>query len=393
MIDAIVGGRVLMTDRTLQPFDVLIDRGRIQGLVKTGAQTFTDSEVLDAAGGVVSAGFIDTHVHGGRGHNFMNLGDGSPSVAAHLAAAGVTSCLATTVTTGVASLAQSIEDLAARTDLDGAVDLLGIHLEGPFLDAAHRGVHPAEHLRPPSQTELDNLLHLADGRLRIATLAPELPGAELAIRRLVEAGVTVSLGHSGISHDGAVLAFQTGVGRVTHCFNGLPPIHHRAPGPIVAALTNPSVHIELVGDGEHVDPEVVRWVWQQIGTDRLVLVSDGVDVSGLPDGPHHRWEGTPVLLQDGVSRTPTGGLAGGTKGLARCVRDLVRAGALPLADALCAASETPARSIGIEGVKGRILPGHDADLVVLDSDLNLRATVHAGTLTYQHPESHVRIPK
>ena len=387
MVDAIVGGRVLMTDRSLQPFDVIIDGGRIHSLVQSGTQAFTDHELLDAAGGVVSPGFIDTHVHGARGHNFMHLGDGSPSVAAHLAAAGVTSCLGTTVTTGAAPLAQTIEDLAGRTDLDGAVDLLGIHLEGPFLDPAHRGVHPPKHLRPPTQTELENLLHLADGRLRIVTLAPELPGAKLAIRRLVEAGVTVSLGHSGISHDGAVLAFQDGVGRVTHCFNGLPPIHHRAPGPIVAALTNPTVHVELVGDGEHVDPEVVRWTWQQIGTDRLVLVSDGVDVSGLPDGPHRRWEGTSVSLEDGLSRTPTGGLAGGTKGLARCVRDLVRAGALPLADALCAASETPARSLGIERVKGRILPGHDADLVVLDSDLNLRATVHAGTVTYQHPDT------
>jgi N-acetylglucosamine-6-phosphate deacetylase len=387
VVSAVVGGQVLMADRTLQPFDVTIDQGKIRDLVKPGAQAWAGHQILDAAGGVVSPGFIDTHVHGGRGYNFMGLGDGASTVARHLAASGVTSCMATTATTDARSLLHAIEDLAGHTDLDAQVDVLGIHLEGPFLAETHRGVHPVEHLRPPTETELDDILHAAVDRLRIVTLAPELPGATTAIVRLVEAGVAVSLGHSGTSHDGAVRAFSHGVGRVTHCFNGLPPIHHRAPGPIVAALINPAVYIELVADGQHVHPEVARWTWQQIGTDRLILISDGVDVAGLTDGRYRRWEGTQVRLQDGVSRTPSGDLAGGVKGLAACVRDLVHAGALPLTDALCSASETPARSLGLDRVKGRILPGHDADLVVLDHDLDLRATVHAGTVTYHRPET------
>lgn len=387
MVDAIVGGRVLLTDRTLQPFDIAIVQGRIQGLVQPGSQDWAGRQVLDAGGGVVSPGFIDTHVHGGRGYNFMDLGDGAPTVGAHLAASGVTSCVATTATADASAVVRAVTDLAGRTDLDGHVDLLGVHLEGPFLNHDHRGVHRPEHLRSPTRTELENLLQAADRRLRIVTLAPELPGAEQAISHLVEAGVTVSLGHSGTSYHGAVAAFQQGAGRVTHCFNGLPPIHHREPGPIVAALSNPTVKIEIVGDGRHVIPEVVRWTWQQIGTDRLVLVSDGVDVSGLADGPHRRWEGTRVFLRDGESRTSSGGLAGGTKGLAACVRDLVRSGAMPLPDALCAASETPARSLGVEHIMGRVLPGHYADLVVLNPNLELQATVHRGIMTYQRCET------
>lgn len=383
MVDAVVGGRVLMPDHSLQQRDVVIDQGRIQSLAEPGAQADGGSELLDATGCVVSPGFIDTHVHGAGGYSFMDLAGGVSTVADHLAAAGVTSCLAATATTDPTTLARAVEDLAGRTSLDGKVDLLGIHLEGPFLAETHRGVHRAEHLRPPTETEVDHLLRASRHRLRVVTLAPELPGGHGAVRRLVDAGAAVALGHSSATYDDAVQAFSTGVSRVTHCFNALPPIHHRAPGPIVAALSDPAVYVELVGDGRHVSPEVVRWTWQQVGTSRLVLVSDGVDVAGLPDGRHRRWEGTPVVLQDGVSRTLDGGLAGGVKGLAACVRDLVRAGALPLSDALACASETPARSLGVEQAKGRILPGQDADLVVLAPDLEVRATLNAGAVTYR----------
>ena len=383
MVDAVVGGRVLMPDHSLQRRDVVIAQGKIQGLSEPGAHACGGSELLDATGCVVSPGFVDTHVHGAGGHNFMDLAGGASTVAHHLAAAGVTSCLAATATTDPTTLARAVADLAGRAGVDGKVDLLGIHLEGPFLAEAQRGVHRAEHLRPPTRSEVDHLLHAAGDRLQVVTLAPELPGGHDAVRRLVDAGVTVALGHSSATYDDAARAFSTGVSRVTHCFNALPPIHHRAPGPIVAALTDTTVYVELVGDGRHVSPEVVRWTWQQVGSSRLVLVSDGVDVAGLPDGRHHRWEGTPVVLRDGVSRTLDGGLAGGVKGLAACVRDLVLAGALPLADALVCASETPARSLGVQGAKGRILPGQDADLVVLAPDLGVLATVNAGSVTYR----------
>ncbi len=388
MLDVVVGGRVLMPDRSLRAREITIDEGRIVSLLEPGSIPLDEREgMLDASGCVVSPGFIDTHVHGAGGSNFMDLdGGGVSTVAHHLAAAGVTSCVATTTSTDPGSLAKAVEKLALQHGLDQQIDLLGIHLEGPFLADSHRGVHRAEHLRPPTQTEVDHLLELADQRLRIVTLAPELPGAHSVIRRLVKEGVAVSLGHSACTHSQATQAFASGVSRVTHCFNALEPIHHREPGPVVAALTDSAVRVELIGDGRHVSPEVVRWTWQQIGTDRLVLVSDGVDVAGLPDGQHRRWEGTPVQLRDGVSSTLAGKLAGGTKGLGACVRDLVRVGALPMTDALACASETPARSLGLESTKGRVLPGHDADLVVLDPDLEVRATVHGGTVTYKSNE-------
>lgn len=381
MVDLVRGGRVLTPSRRLETLDVVLDGGRIAALVP--AHTAPESaDVLDAQGCLVSPGFIDTHVHGGHGHNFMELDDGAAAVAGHLAQGGVTACVAATASTDPGTLLQSVSDLAGRHELDASVELLGIHLEGPFLSESHRGVHHLEYLRPPQLDEVDRLIEAAHGRLTYVTLAPELPGAELAVDRLRGAGVIVSLGHSGSTYEQAREAFARGIGRVTHCFNALPPIHHRSPGPIIAALSDPSVHVEIVGDGRHVDSTMVGWVWRQVG-DRLVLVTDGVDAAGLPDGNYRRWEGTEIVLKGDSSQTLNGGPAGGAKRLAACVRDLVLGGHLPLEAGLVAASESPARSIGVDDRKGRLQPGHDADIVLLDeTTLEVRATLRAGTLTY-----------
>lgn len=381
MVDLVSGGLVLTPERRLEPLDVVLEGRRIVALVPAGTSP-RHGEVFDAHGCLVAPGFIDTHVHGGRGHNFMELADGAVAVADHLAAGGVTACVAATASTDPSPLLQSVADLAGRRDLGPSVELLGIHLEGPFLAESHRGVHRVEYLRFPELDEVDRLIDAGRGRLTIVTLAPELPGAQLAVDRLRDAGVVVSLGHSGCTYAQAREAFNRGVGRVTHCFNALPPIHHRAPGPVVAALADPSVYVEIVGDGRHVVGAMVEWVWQQVG-DRLVLVSDGVDAAGLSDGHYRRWEGTEIVLAGDTSQTTTGSLAGGAKTLAACVRDLVRAGHLPIEAALVAASEAPARSIGVDDRKGRLQPGYDADIVVLDeTTLDLRATVRSGALTH-----------
>lgn len=383
MIDAILGGRVLTPSRTLAPLDVQLDGDRIAAVHPAGTLR-PSSKSLSARGAIVSPGLIDTHVHGGKGVNFMELGDRAATVADHLAAGGVTACLATTASTDPDRQLSSLRDLAGRHDLDGRVELLGIHLEGPFLAPDQRGVHRIEHLRAPTRAEIDAILRESRGRLRVVTLAPELAGADSAIPVLVTARVTVSVGHSGTGFRGAQQAFQAGASRVTHCFNALPGIHHRRPGPVVAAIEDPGVVLEVIGDGLHVAPEVIAWLWRQVGTRRLVLVSDGVDVAGLADGRHRRWEGTEVVLRDGESRTAEGGLAGGTDRLAEVVGGLVHGGRLPLTAALSMASETAADSVGHGHRKGRLRPGYDADLVLLEeTDLSVRSTIRAGCITYE----------
>jgi len=379
---------VLLPDGRLEARDVVLEDGRIRALELPGAaKGWTEhapgSEVIDATGCVVAPGFVDTHVHGGLGANFMT---GTPeavtTISGHLAAGGVTSCLAATASTGPAELSEALRRLAARCGpVPGGIEILGIHLEGPFLSPDHRGVHIKEHVRPPARAELDRLWEATGHALRVVTLAPEVPGGLDALAFFTSRDVVVSVGHSGADYAQTRAAITAGATRATHLWNGLPPLHHRTPGPVLALLESPDVRVELIIDGRHVAMEMLRFTIGVAGRDRVVLVSDGTDVAGLRDGPHRRWEGTEVVLTDGVSRTLAGGIAGGVVPMAGAVRRLVEECGVLLADALVMASATPAASIGAH-TKGSLAPGKDADLVVLSKDLTIVRTVARGQTIY-----------
>jgi len=380
------GGRVLLPDGALAAADVLVRRGRIAQVAPSGsaAEPRLPGEMLyEVPGCVVAPGFIDTHVHGAAGYSFMDAGPaGLAAVSGHLARHGVTGCLATTVSASAPELLGAVKGLAAASPALGTpgVRLFGIHLEGPFISAAAAGVHRREHLRPPRSAELRRLIAAAGNRLRVVTLAPELDGAADALRLLADHGVTVSVGHSVVSHDAAVATFDAGARRVTHCFNALPPVRARDPGPVAAALGDARVEVEVIADGRHVAAPVLAMVHRIAGVGRMTIASDGSDVAGLPPGQHRRWEGTAVRVSDDGITTLSGGLAGGADGLDRGVRTLVAAG-VPLEAALHAASATPARRLGLADA-GRIAPGAAADLVVLDPSLQVAMTFIGGHAVY-----------
>ncbi|PSL00681.1 amidohydrolase family protein [Murinocardiopsis flavida] len=261
--------------------------------------------------------------------------------------------------------------------------LAGIHLEGPFINPAASGVHRRADLRPPVRGELTRLHDAARGALRVVTLAPELPGGLAAVEHLTGLGVTVSVGHSTADFAQAAAAFDAGARRVTHCFNALPPVRGREPGAVLAALLDDRVGIEVIADGRHLAAPVLDLVHRVAGPARVIAVSDGSDVAGLPDGPARRWEGTEVVLSaEGIS-TPDGGLAGGAHALDRAVATLCAAG-VPLPDALAAASSAPAHHHGLH-TKGRLEPGCDADVVVLTPALRVAATIAAGRYIHGGP--------
>jgi N-acetylglucosamine-6-phosphate deacetylase len=271
---------------------------------------------------------------------------------------------------------------AARGRIPGAgVELLGVHLEGPFISPARRGVQPLEHLREPGPAALDRLLAAAGGALRVVTMAPELRGGVEAVARLAAAGVRVAIGHSDATFEQARAAFAAGASRVTHVLNALPPLHHRAPGAAAAALLDAAT-IELIADGRHVAPGMLELVTRLAGAARIALVSDGSDVAGLPDGTHRRWEGTEVVVRGEEVRGPGGGLAGGGGRLDRAVATMVREAGVPVEAALRMASATPAASLGARR-KGRVAPGADADLIVLDDDLRVLCTIAAGEVVHR----------
>lgn len=388
---ALVGGQVLWPDGRLAPGTVVLDGSRIESVldIDAGANDLGPDTLTDVTGCVVAPGFIDTHVHGGLGVNFMAAETADiDRISGWLAGGGVTACLATTASVELETVCRTLHALSKLCGPlgDHGVDLVGIHLEGPFLSPDHRGVHRTEFLVPPMPAAIDAVIEAAGGKLRVVTLAPELPGGFDAVVRLAEAGVRASVGHSSATYAETKRALELGADRATHLFNALPSIHHRQPGPLPALLTDPQVDCELVADGVHVAPEMIRFAVDVVGVDRILLVSDGTDVAGLPAGRHSRWEGTEVMVTAEAARTITGGVAGSVRRLADAVQVSVQQAGIDLAQALRMASTNPARSLGLTD-RGRLSPGTRADLVVLGPDLEVRQTLVCGDVIFSSEDA------
>jgi N-acetylglucosamine-6-phosphate deacetylase len=330
--------------------------------------------VVNAGGRLLVPGFIDIHCHGGAGRSFD---DGEAAIAEAVALHrrhGTTRTMVSLVSATIDDLEERLRAASRACDADPL--LLGIHLEGPFLDAGHRGAHDAALLTRPSPEAVDRLVAAAGSHLSAVTLAPDLPGAAEALERFRRHGVRVALGHTGVDHDGAVAAFAAGASILTHAFNGMPGLHHREPGPVGAALGDPAVTIEVIADRVHVHDIVVRMLFAT-APGRVALITDAMAGAGLNDGVF-RLGSTEVDVRDGVARIPaTGSLAGSTLTLDLAVRNAVAAG-VALPDAVDAATVVPARALGLEDRLGRLEPGFAADAVLLDEDLQVHSVWAAG---------------
>jgi len=339
------------------PAWVGIEAGEVVALGE-GAPPERDGETVRVAG-VLAPGFVDVHHHGARGHDYgAGPAQDALAVVDHHHRRGSTTLVASVATLPPAAMEERLDVLAGLAE-DG--HLAGIHLEGPYLDAGHRGCHAPELLRHPSVEELRRLVAAGRGALRMVTLAPELPGADEAIRYLVGEGVTVAVGHTSCTAAQARAAFDAGASVLTHAYNGMPSLHHREPGPLGAALFDDRVTIELILDGHHVAPEPARLL-AAVAPDRLALISDAMAATGMGDGAY-TIGGTDVVVTDSVARASNGSLAGSTIVVADAVTAAVEVLGLDLAAAVASASAIPARALGL--AEPRIAVGEPADLVVL----------------------------
>ena len=369
----IKNGTVLRGDFTLAREDVYIEGESISAAAITCAESF------DASGLFVLPGLVDVHTHGFGEYECFDGGGAATDVARSLAAGGTTAFLPTCRAMDIErliSVTGEISALIAAGVPDGCAAPEGINLEGPFLSEAKRGAHPAELLSKPDTALFARLREAAKGYVKLVTVAPEQDGADELIDEITKTAVA-SLGHSAADYETAKRAFARGASHVTHLFNAMLPMGHREPGLAGAALDSENVTCELICDGEHVHPAAVRLAFKALGAERVALVSDSVAGAGLPQGEyvfrgvrHRRDGGKAVRLADGS-------LAGGGGFLLDNVRSAVEFG-VPLADAVRAASLTPARVIGADSRIGSIAAGKRADLILVDGGLRLKAVVLRG---------------
>ncbi|MUL76981.1 N-acetylglucosamine-6-phosphate deacetylase [Mycolicibacterium sp. CBMA 226] len=372
----ISAGTVALGDSVCRPGWLEISGDRI---VAGGSGSPPRSVDIDFPDGVVVPGFVDMHVHGGGGSSFST---DDPDEIARTAdfhrAHGTTTTLASLVTAAPEVLLSQVRALADAT-LAGII--AGIHLEGPWLSSARCGAHDVTQLRDPDPAEIDSVLAAADGAIRMVTIAPELPGADVAIERFVDAGVIVAVGHTDASYEQTKRALQLGATVGTHVFNGMRPLHHRDPGPALALLEDARVTVELIADGVHLHPALVHQVASTAGSDRVALITDAMAAAGMPDGTYQLGE-LDVEVSGSVARLrERSTIAGSTATMDALFRTaatgLEAASDSALRHAVAMTATTPARTLSLDDV-GALGPGMSADFVVLDRKLQVRAVVRRG---------------
>lgn len=368
--------RALTPTAEISDAGILFRDGVIEAIGSRKDMTLpADAQEISALGQTAIPGFVDVHIHGAGGHDVMEgTSQAMAAVAQTLARHGTTSFVATTVTASPDQTCRSVEGIARYITqqfetLQPKAEVLGVHFEGPFINKVRRGVHPAEWIQLPSAELLQRFLQCAAGQARILTIAPEVLGAIPCMKAAREAGVVVAMGHTDATYEQARAGIAHGAHHAVHCYNAMRPFSHRDSGVIGAVLTSPEVTAELIADGVHVEEAAMRLLLQAKGPGCVILISDGLSATGMPDGKYMLGQ-FEVTVSGGVCRNAEGKLAGSTLTLDRALRNVVALG-ISLPDAVRMLTANPAKLLGIEFKKGALRTGADADIVLLDENLQI----------------------
>jgi N-acetylglucosamine-6-phosphate deacetylase len=363
---------------------VVVEDGRIVQISQRSGQIPRSATLMDFGEDILAPGFVDIHIHGGAGHDVMDLDpQGLAAVERFIAAHGVTSYCPTTVTAPVEQTLRALERLADAIETARSNEVpqelratpLGIHLEGPFLSHARRGVHPPDDLLPPTLKMFERFWEAARGHIRIMTIAPELDGSLEVIEAASKRSVCVSMGHSDADMARARAAVAAGARHATHTFNGMRPLDHRQPGILGEVLTNPRITAEIIADGIHLDPLIVKLVLQTKGLDGAVFITDSTSGAGMPDG-RYRLGSFEFEVNDGRA-VSDGKLAGSILTMDHAVQNAMRFAGIDLQAALRPATANPARVAGINDL-GVLKPGAAADFIVLSAAGEVKKTIIRG---------------
>ncbi len=374
--------------RTIEHGTVLVDGKKIAAVgrsrdvaIPAGFKTLTFGE------GMITPGFIDLLVHGGGGYGFADMSmEAVEHISQYFFRHGTTGLLASLYSKGEKEMVADVARIAEFCQHSkGSRNVWGMHLEGPFINKQLHGAMKPEYLWKPTVEGWQKLYAQSNGYIRLMTIAPELPGAFDVMRAAARDGVVLSVGHSSANYQELLTAIDNGAAQVTHIFNAMKPIHHREPGVALGALVHNELKVELIADGIHVHPAVMRLLFNIKGEGGILLITDAIRASGMPNGEYAFMDQS-VHVKDGKAYLPNGTLAGSTLTMEQAVRNMVNLVEVPLTSAVRMASLNGAKVLGLEHQKGILAVGKDADIVVMNKNFEVLLTVYEGSIKYAREE-------
>jgi N-acetylglucosamine-6-phosphate deacetylase len=357
--------------------NVLVSEGKI---LEVGEIEGKKCEIIDGSGLIISPGLIDVHIQGAGGADILDNDEDKLMLMSNmLAKLGTTGFLATSVVKNNINNEhlEKTKNLCNKS-INGAT-IFGIHLEGPFININKKGGIDAGSIYPFTKEKLNDILQITNSSLKMMTIAPELPFSNLLIEMLRKNGVIPSLGHTEADYEQTLNCFEKGINHVTHLCNAMNPVKHREPGPIAAIVNNGNVTCQLISDGHHIHPGMIKFLYKSLGIDNIVLITDGIQAMGLKDG-RYVYNGREYNSQNGAARYDDGTLIGSSFPLIKIVKKFIEFTGCSLAESITAASLNPAKLLGISETKGSLEKGKDADIILFDELFEVKYTLINGKI-------------
>ena len=376
--------KIITPDEILSGFGVVIESGKILSIIDERQIKLEEyNNIINGKGYYLSPGFIDIHNHGNSGFDLMDsTREALDRIGEYHLSKGVTSYLGTVITSSNEDMVKAIENMVTYENSNIRSSLIGIHLEGPYFNLDKKGAQPEKHIKTPNMEDLMGILNLAEDKLKMVSLAPELHNSLDIVKYLKEKNIAISMAHSNATYDEAVAGIENGITIATHLFNGMREFNHREPGIIGACLTDERVYCEIIYDRFHLHDVAVEIALKMKGYDKLILVSDSMMAAGLEDG-QYILGGQKVIVDDGKPRLESGSIAGSTLNLQKAVYNMVNYLGVSIPNGVKMASLNPAKAINMDEKIGSIEVGKKADLVLFDEEINIKEVYIEGKIAWQ----------